>query len=77
MFVAAPWRTPPDFVPEAKPFMLTIDFSKTAVGAVLSQKKKELRGHLLRLSKFTVITDSKIVIHWSTKKDNSGTILRW
>ena len=38
MFAAAPCRAPPDFSPAAKPFVITIDFSETAVGAVLSQE---------------------------------------
>ena len=36
MFVAAPCRAPPG----AKPFILTIDFSMNALGAVLSQEQK-------------------------------------
>ena len=36
MFAAAPCRAPPDFALDAKQFILTIDFSKTAIGAVLS-----------------------------------------
>ncbi len=39
MFAAAPCRATPDFSPAAKPFILTIDFSKTAIGAVLSQEQ--------------------------------------
>ena len=38
MFTAALCRATPDFSPITKPFILTIDFSKTAVGAVLSQE---------------------------------------
>ena len=38
MFVAAPCRAQPDFAPDAKPFIITIDFSKHAVGTVLSQE---------------------------------------
>ena len=34
MFVAAPCRAPPDFILDAKPFILCIDFSKTAVRKV-------------------------------------------
>ena len=40
MFVAAPYQAPPDFTLGAKPFILTFDFSKHAVGAVLSQEQK-------------------------------------
>ena len=39
MFAAAPCRATPDFSPTTKPFILTIDFSKTAIGAVLSQEQ--------------------------------------
>ena len=31
---------PPDFAQGAKPFILTIDFSMNALGAVLSQEQK-------------------------------------
>ena len=34
MFVSAPCRAAPDFSPTAKPFVITIDFSKTAIGAI-------------------------------------------
>ena len=88
-----------------------IDFSQTAVGAVLSQEqngverflgvkgrkcrpyesnyhssKGELLAlcyaltkydHILRLPKFSVVTDSTTVLHWSTMKDTGGTIRRW
>ena len=111
MFTAAPCRAPPDFSPGAKPFVLTIDFSKNAVGAILSQEQKgkdrflgvkghkcctyecnyhsskgemlalvyglDKFSHLLRLSKFVVITDSNTVLHWATMKDSGGTVRRW
>ena len=111
MFTAAPCRAPPDFSPGAKPFTLTIDFSKNAVGAILSQEQQgkdrflgvkgrkcrtyecnyhsskgemlalvyglDKFSHLLRLSKFVVITDSNTVLHWSTMKDSGGTVRRW
>ena len=38
MFAAAPCKATPDFSPAANPFILTKDFSKTAIGAVLSQE---------------------------------------
>ena len=34
-------------------------------------------SHLLRLSKFVVITDSNTVLHWATMKDSGGTVRRW
>ena len=40
MFTAAPCQAPPDFTLGAKPFVLTIEFSKHTVGAVLSQEQK-------------------------------------
>ena len=46
MFAAAPCRVTPDFSPTAKPFILTIDFSKTAIGAVLSQKQNNIERFL-------------------------------
>ena len=46
MFVAAPCRAPPDFAPEAQPFIITIDFSKHAIGAVLSQEQKGVERFL-------------------------------
>ena len=39
MFASAPCRATPDFSPTAKPFIITIDFLQTAVGAVLSQEQ--------------------------------------
>ena len=39
MFASAPCRATPDFSPTAKLFIITIDFSQTAVGAVLSQEQ--------------------------------------
>ena len=39
MFTQAPFRASPDFPVHSKPFILTIDFSKVAVGAVLSQEQ--------------------------------------
>ena len=39
MFATAPCRASPDFSVNAKPFILTIDFSKIAIGAVLSQEQ--------------------------------------
>ena len=39
MFAQAPCRASPDFSVNSKPFILTIDFSKVAVGAVLSQEQ--------------------------------------
>ena len=44
MFTKAPCRAFPDFSVHFKPFILTIDFSKVAVGAVLPQEQngKEL-----------------------------------
>ena len=111
MFASAPCRATPDFSPTAKPFIVTIDFSQTAVGAVLSQEqngverflgvkgrkcrpyesnyhssKSELLAlcyalqkydHILRLTQFSVVTDSTTVLHWSTMKDTGGTIRRW
>ena len=111
MFASAPCRAAPDFSPTAKPFIVTIDFSKTAVGAVLSQEqngverflgvegrkcrpyesnyhssKGELLAlcyalskydHILRLSRFSIVTDSTTVLHWSTLKDSGGTIRHW
>ena len=108
MFASAPCRATPDFSPTAKPFIVTIDFSQTAVGAVLLQEqngverflgvkgrkcrpyesyyhssKGELLAlcyaltkydHILRLSQFSVVTDSTTVLHWSTMKDTGGTI---
>ena len=32
---------------------------------------------MLRLSKFSIVTDSTTVLHWSTMKDTGGTIRRW
>jgi len=46
MFVNAPCRAAPDFKPTAQPFILTIDFSKTAVGAVLSQEQNNVERFL-------------------------------
>ena len=46
MFAAAPCRATPDFSPTAKPFILTIDFSKTAIGAVLSQEQDNIEKFL-------------------------------
>ena len=46
MFVAASCRAPPDFDLGAQPFILTIDFSKKAVGAVLSQEQKGVERFL-------------------------------
>ena len=43
MFAAAPCRATPDFSPTAKPFILTIDFSKTAV---LSQEQDNIEKFL-------------------------------
>ena len=94
MFASAPCRATPDFSPAAKPFIITIDFSQTAVRAVLSQeqngierflgvKERKCRpyesnyhsskgellalcyaltkyDHILRLSQFSVVTDSTI-----------------
>ena len=37
MFTQAPCRASPDFSVGSKPFILTIDFSKQAVDAILSQ----------------------------------------
>ena len=39
MFTQAPCRASPDFSVHSKPLLLTIDFSKVAVGAVLSQEQ--------------------------------------
>ena len=39
MFAQAPCSASPDFSVDSKPFILTIDFSKVAVGAVLSQEQ--------------------------------------
>ena len=39
MFAQAPCRASPDFSVNSKPFILTIDFSKVAIGAVLSQEQ--------------------------------------
>ena len=39
MFTQAPCRASPDFSVNSKLFILTIDFSKVAVGAVLSQEQ--------------------------------------
>ena len=38
MFASAPYRATPDFSPTAKSFIVTIDFSQTAVGAERSRK---------------------------------------
>ena len=46
MFTAAPCRATPDFSPTANPFILTIDFSKTAIGAVLSQEQDNVERFL-------------------------------
>ena len=46
MFAAAPCRAIPDFSPTAKPVILTIDFSKTAIGAVLSQEQNNVERFL-------------------------------
>ena len=46
MFAAAPCRATPDFSPTAKPFILTINFSKTAIGAVLSQEQDDIEKFL-------------------------------
>ena len=39
MFSQAPCRASPDFSVNCKPFILTIDFSKVAIGAELSQEQ--------------------------------------
>ena len=39
MFAKAPCRASPDFSVNSKPFILTIDFSKVAIGAVLSKEQ--------------------------------------
>ena len=39
MFTQAPCRASPDFSVGSKPFILTIDFSKQAVAAILSQEQ--------------------------------------
>ena len=39
MFAQAPCQASPDFSVNSKPFILTIDFSKVAIGAVLSQEQ--------------------------------------
>ena len=111
MFASAPYRATPDFSPTAKSFIVTIDFSQTAVGDVLSQEQNSVErflgvkgrkcrpyesnyhnskgellalcyalqkyDHILRLSQFSVVTDSTTVLHWSTMKDTGGTIRRW
>ena len=111
MFAAALCRATPDFSPTAKPFILMIDFSKTAISAVLSQeqdnierfqgiKGRKCRNYesnyhsskgellallygitkfepLLRLNQFIVVTDSTMVLHWSTMKDSGRTIRQW
>ena len=46
MFAAALCRATPDFSPTAKPFILIIDFSKTAIGAVLSQEQNNVERFL-------------------------------
>ena len=46
MFAAAPCRATPDLSPAANPFILTIDFSKTAIGAVLSQEQNNVERFL-------------------------------
>ena len=46
MFAAAPCRATPDFSPTTKPFILTIDFSNTAIGAVLSQEQDNIERFL-------------------------------
>ena len=46
MFAAAPCRATPDFSPTTKPFILTIDFSNTAIGAVLSQEQDDIEKFL-------------------------------
>ena len=46
MFASAPCRATPDFSPTAKPFIVTIDFSQTAVGAVLSQEQNGVERFL-------------------------------
>ena len=38
MFAQAPCRASPDFSVDSKPFFLTIDFSKVAVGAVSQEQ---------------------------------------
>jgi len=48
MFSAAPYRATPDFSPTAKPFILTIYFLKTAIGAVLSQEQDNIERFLPR-----------------------------
>ena len=40
MFAHAPCRASPEFSVNSKPFILMIDFSKVAVGAVLSQEQQ-------------------------------------
>jgi len=46
MFTAALCRATPNFSPTTKPFILTIDFSKTAIGAVLSQEQDNVERFL-------------------------------
>ena len=46
MFAAAPSRATPDFASDANRFFLTIDFSKTAIGAVLSQEQNGVERFL-------------------------------
>ena len=41
IFTQAPCQASPDFSVHSKLFIFTIDFSKVAVGAVLSQKERE------------------------------------
>ena len=41
MFASAPCRATPDFSPTAKPFIITIDFSQTAVGAFYLRNRME------------------------------------
>ena len=40
MFTQAPCQASPDFSAHSKLFILTVDFSKVAVGAVLSQEQQ-------------------------------------
>ena len=61
MFAAAPCRATPDFSPTANPFILTIDFSKTAIGAVLSQEQDNVekflgvKGENVEIMRVTII----------------------
>ena len=46
VFSATLCRATPDFSPTAKPFILTIDFSKTGIGAFLSQEQNNVERFL-------------------------------